>query len=355
MVLRGFAFAALFFLLAPRSWAQEAFGGGLQQRPAIKQEAAAVGSAWLDLRQDTTANTPQTAPAWVESVGMIPMPASPGVAQRTIFRIRVSRPRADYQMMLFRLFFDDKAAQRPTITAWDESGTHVLHSHELGSGVDLPSSDSVLLPMIGVSCIDVEVAGDGKSVRGAFLDWMTSRKVAHPLAAEPNDIIPQPFAAGAPLHAPEQDVETFGTVTATLAPEAIRIGASVQQGAAFQFGLQTQPLMALVTFEVSAARVDSPPQVFLNGENLGSVSLTLPELADPGYQGEQERLVDPMRFRYTGWLRAQKLVPAASLRVGTNDLVVIGGPGTPASAIRVTQIQLKYLWDKSDYLLQTDR
>jgi hypothetical protein len=59
-----------------------------------------------------------------------------------------------------------------------------------------------------------------------------------------------------------------------------------------------------------------------------------------------------MHFQYTGWLRAQKLVPATSLKVGTNDVLVVGGAGTVASAIRATQIQLKYLWDKSDYLLR---
>ena len=62
-----------------------------------------------------------------------------------------------------------------------------------------------------------------------------------------------------------------------------------------------------------------------------------------------------MRFQYTGWLRAQKLIPISSLKVGNNDLIIVAGPGTPASAIRATQVQLKYLWDKSDYQLQTDR
>ena len=62
-----------------------------------------------------------------------------------------------------------------------------------------------------------------------------------------------------------------------------------------------------------------------------------------------------MRFQYTGWLRAQKLLPASSFKVGNNDLIIVSGPDTPASAIRATQVQLKYLWDKSDYQLQTDR
>ena len=60
-----------------------------------------------------------------------------------------------------------------------------------------------------------------------------------------------------------------------------------------------------------------------------------------------------MHFNYTGWLRAQKIVPATVLKVGANDLAVANGAGTGPSAIRATQIQLKYIWDKSDYLLRT--
>ena len=85
----------------------------------------------------------------------------------------------------------------------------------------------------------------------------------------------------------------------------------------------------------------------------GQLRLTLPDLADPGYRGESEPLTTEMHFNYTGWLRAQKIVPATVLKVGANDLVVINGAGTGASAIRATQVQLKYIWDKSDYLLRT--
>jgi hypothetical protein len=60
-----------------------------------------------------------------------------------------------------------------------------------------------------------------------------------------------------------------------------------------------------------------------------------------------------MHFNYTGWLRAQKIVPATVLKVGANDLVVTNAAGTSVCAIRATQVQLKYIWDKSDYLLRT--
>ena len=146
----------------------------------------------------------------------------------------------------------------------------------------------------------------------------------------------------------------FGTVTATLANEAVGLGTGVTEGAAFQFGLETQPLIALLSFEVAAPNIDSPPEVFLNGEAIGPVTLTLPDLADPAYRGENSPLLRQMRFQYTGWLRAQKLLPANNLKVGNNDLIIVSGPNTPSSAIRATQIQLKYLWEKSDYGLQVD-
>jgi len=325
--------------------------GGLPETAttaAVKAE-----SAWLDLRQTAASNSkPQAAPSWVESVTLVAAETKEGVAPKTIFRIRLARPGPDFQVLMFRLFFDDNPEQHPNLVAWDESGSQVIQSGPLGVGISLPTSENVIIPMNGSSTIDVEVPGDGKSVRGAYLDWMARSEVLHPINAEHRDLVPEPFAATAPLRAPAQDLEMFGTVTATLATETIRIGASISQGAAFEFGLETQPLAALLTFEVASPNIDAPPEVFVNGENAGAVTFTLPDLADPGYRGENASLVRQMRFQYTGWLRAQKLLPASSLRVGTNDILVIGGPGTPASAIRATQIQLKYLWDKSDYRLE---
>jgi hypothetical protein len=212
-----------------------------------------------------------------------------------------------------------------------------------------------MIPMVGVSTIDVEVPGDGASVRGAYLDWMAQAEVLHPQSAEHRDLIPEPFSAMTPLHPATQDTERFGTVTASLADEAIRIGPSVSHGAAFQFGLESPPLVALITFEVASPNIASPPVVYVNGENLGPASVTLPDLADPAYRGQTASLLRGMRFQYTGWLRAQKLVLASNLKAGTNDVLILSGEGTSSSAIRATQIQLKYLWDKTDYQLETVR
>jgi hypothetical protein len=346
-------FFALFFGAVSRVYAQEAFSDALHPLIETTPDQEVTENAWLDLRQNAPQNSrQQEAPAWVEAVTLSPAEPAADTLTKSVFRIRVARPSPDYQVLFVRLFFDDKPGQQPELIAWDESGTNVMRSGALGLGIDLPSSDSVMIPMTGASSIDIEVPGDGKTVRAAYLDWMASSEVVHPVNADRREVIPEPFSSMPPLSSPSQDVENFGTVTATLAADTIRIGPDIQQSAAFQFGIEAQPLAALLTFEVASPRVDAPPVVYLNGQDLGSVSLVLPELADPGYRGQMEPLLKQMYFQYTGWLRAQKIVPIASLRVGTNDLIVVNGAGSSNSAIRGTQIQLKYLWDKSDYLLK---
>src|SRR5438094_6177696 len=345
---------AIFLAVVCRVCAQEALTDAL---PATADAIAqpVPSSAWLDLRQTMSRNSKtQDAPAWVEALTLLPGELTEGgMASKSVFRIRVTQPGPDYQVLFFRLFFDDKPNQQPELVAWDESGTHILRSGTLGVGMNLPSSDSVIIPMTDASAIDIEVPGDGKTIRGAYLDWMTSSQVVHAVNAEHRDVIPVPFSSVPALHAPPEDVENFGTVTATLAADPIRIDSQTQEDAVFQFPVKAQPLTALLTFEIVNPRVDSPPEVYLNGQDIGPVSLTLPDLADPGYRGEVEALTPQMHFHYTGWLRAQKIIPATILKVGANDLVVAGGTDTGSSAIRATQVQLKYIWDKSDYLLRT--
>src|SRR5213596_1254445 len=223
------ALFAIFFAAVCRVYAQEALSDALPS-PAEINAQPFPESAWLDLRQNASRNSKtQNTPAWVEALTLLPGQATEsGSMAKSIFRIRVTQPGPDYQVLFFRLFFDDKPNQQPELIAWDESGTHILRSGSLGAGMNLPSSDSVLIPMTGASAIDIEVPGDGKTIRAAYLDWMTASEVVHPVNAEHRDVIPEPFSSLPPLHSPEQDLEHFGTVTATLASEAIRLGSDMQ-------------------------------------------------------------------------------------------------------------------------------
>src|SRR5437764_6174914 len=345
---------AIFLAAVCRVSAQEALTDALPA-PAAAIAQPLPSSAWLDLRQTMSRNSKsQEAPAWVEALTLLPGELTEGgSASKSIFRIRVTQPGPDYKILFFRLFFDDKPNQQPELVAWDESGSHILRSGTLGAGMNLPSSDSILIPMTGASAIDIEVPGDGKTIRAAYFDWRTASEVVDPVKADHPIVSPKPFSVVPPLHSPPEDVENFGTVTATLAAEAIQLDARKQQNAVFQFPIEAQPLTALLSFEIANPRIDAPPELYLNCQDIGPVALTLPDLADPGYRGQSEPLTTGMHFNYTGWLRDQKIVPATVLNVGANDLVVTNAAGTSVSAIRATQVPLRYIWDKSDYLLRT--
>jgi len=317
--------------------------------------APVSGNTWIDLRQNAKPGAVQSVPDWVEAVTFIPADAQTNAAATSVFRIRLARPGGRASVLFFRLFFNDQTSARPQIVAWDESGSQLLRSGPLGTGIDLESSESVMIPMRGITTIDVEVPGDGNSVRGAYLEWMSSSEMVHPPSAGSQDVVPEPFAATLALRPPAQDSEEFGTVTASLSADLIRIGSTSSEAVVFEFGLESQPLLALVTFEIASPRIDSPPEVIANGENVGPASLVMPGLSDPGYRGEMHAIVSQMQFQYTGWLRAQKIVPASTLHAGTNNVAIINGRSAATAVIRATQIQLKYLWDKSDYILKPDR
>lgn len=344
-------------ILASRTlFAQEAVHGAsvYGQTPADAIVAPVSGNAWIDLRQNAKPGSVQHVSKWVEAVTFTPGDTQTEPAAHSVFRIRLARPSGHSAILFFRLFFNDQTAAKPEIVAWDESGSQVLRSGPLGTGIDLESSESVMIPMHGATTVDVEVPGDGNSIRGAYLEWMISSEVAHTASVGSQDAVPQPFATTLPLHAPTEDSEEFGTVTASLSTDMIRIGPTPEQSALFEFGIESQPLLALITFEIANPRIDSPPEVIANGQNIGAVSLIMPGLADPGYRGEMHRMVDQMQFQYTGWLRVQKIVPASALHSGTNNIAIVNGPDAAAAVIRATQVQLKYLWDKSDYILKPD-
>ncbi len=234
--------------------------------------AAAPDSAWLDLRQiESSRSTTQAAPPWVESVSFAATPTKPEAPAHSTFRIRITRPNDDCQILLFRLFFDDNPKEQPELIAWDESGSQVLHSGALGEGTGLPTSVSTIVPMIGVTAIDLEVPGDGSSVRGAYLDWMKTTTVMHPIHAEHRELMPEQFEAAAPLRPQAQDSELYGTVTAPLAQGTIPLGASVKDSASFQFDIESKPLVAMLSFELASPEIDAAPEIYVNGADVGVV------------------------------------------------------------------------------------
>ena len=139
--------------------AQEAVNGASVngQTPADSIVAPVSGNAWIDLRQNAKPGAVQNVPNWVEAVTFSPADTQTDPAALSVFRIRLARPSGHSAILFFRLFFNDQTTTRPEIVAWDESGSQVLRSGPLGAGIDFESSESVMIPMHGVTSVDVEV------------------------------------------------------------------------------------------------------------------------------------------------------------------------------------------------------
>ena len=121
--------------------------------------------------------------------------------------------------------------------------------------------------------------------------------------------------------------------------------------ATFEFQLEHQPLVAVISYEILAGSLGAAPLITVNQRPQGTSDMHLPDLADPGYQGEQSEASNRMAFRYTGWIHAQKVVPGEMLSAGLNGVTVSLSEGSGSVAIRSLQIHLKYNWEKLDYIL----
>ncbi len=216
--------------------------------------------------------------------------------------------------------------------------------------------------MTGVNYLEITVPGDGRGVRGAFLAWLETRSVQQPVdfPIAGRSGAWESFRIAAPVDAERQDEHRFGVVTAVVQKDPIKLGgrAPAQSGGGrlarsveIEFELERAPLVAMLNFEVLNATGGAAPKLALNGRDLGRAEFLLPHLADPGFRGQAREGAPELAWQYTGWVRAQKLVPASCLQAGVNKLLVSLSEENDPAAVRAVEIQLKYQWEKFDYTL----
>jgi hypothetical protein len=313
-------------------------------------------SAWIDLRPMAAESTPQAVPAWVESLEFLSADDVPKVGlgadqgPHIIHRIRLNAPQGA-DALLVRLYFDDYPNSGPIVSAWNELGNRLWSSQRLGEGTTLGNAKSVSVPASGLDYIEIEVPGDGSTLRSAYLNWMGREQVLSPIDERQQRTVIEPFRPSPPP-APSvaaDDVYQHGVVRASLNPDTTWVNRPAGVGLPIDFMLEKSPLVALVTFEVLGLDAEVTPELLVNGRSLGPVHVALPDLADPGYRGELKSNSPTIAFRYSGWLRAQKLVPTLLLGTGGNRIELRLPADAGPAAVRAVEIQLKYAWDKFDY------
>jgi hypothetical protein len=272
---------------------------------------------------------------------------------RSLFRIHLAHPAAATDDLQVRVFFDDRVGgPRPRVTAWDELGNELMRSRPLGQGLGLPSSATLTVPMTGVNYLEIEAAEDGTQVRGVFLTWLDRTEVRQPADFAAAGTVREPFQIlSSTRRRTRGDSYLYGVVTASLQKSPLVLGATQAPAAGFEFPLDRVPMVAVLTYQVLGTDIAAPPLVRVNGHDPEAATLFLPDLADPGYQGNARENDSLLSFRYTGWLRAQKVIPGEWLTAGLNTVTLELSNGSEAVAVRSVEVQLKYNWDRFDYVL----
>jgi len=313
-----------------------------------QQQEPTPFTAWIDFRQLANGQALTSLPIWLAGVTTNQQTDASG-AVTTAFQITLRQMPGLDQKRLLRIFFDDRAGAAPTVVGLDGGGVQKFSRGPLGQGLDLPNSDSVVFSTDGIAMVEIVVPGDGRSVRGAFLATLQSHPMMRALDfAPPGDLI-DVFERGAALQTPANDLSLYGRVKATLDNGTVKISNGQPSSFTWEFELQALPLLSLINLEVLAADPQAPLELTLNDQPLGTITVSWPDLADPGYLGLVRPLETGMHFRYAGWLRAQKIIPGSALQTGLNRLVLQLPAGTSPVAVRNLELLLKHNWKNLDY------
>lgn len=314
--------------------------------PAVQAQEVRVQTtpftAWLDFAALNQPDPKRPSwPIWLESVEIIP--ANPDeAAPKTVIRIRLRSFAGLSDELMVRLFFTDETETAPVISAWAELGNNVLPRRKLGSGIGLPTSETVIVTTKEADYLEIEMPGDGSTLQSALLTSLRKAETRHALDFHAPAALSDPFEAAPHAHPAVQDAFLFGRVKATLDDAPLRLSGADGNAGLFEFELEAQPLLAVLTFEVLNVDVANPPEVLVNQRPFGPATLLLPDLADPGFRGTVHPAERDLRFRYVGWIRCQKLIPGSFLRAGENAVLLQTADATGSVAVRSVEVQLKY-------------
>ena len=324
------------------------FAAGAQEL----QEQPTPFSAWVDFQTIGPIHGPKQAlPIWLESVQRTAQPSNTNAPVKTTFRIRLRRMGSLNERLQMRLFFDDLENASPVISGWSETGEKRFLSQPLGSGLNLATSESLILSAEALDYVDISVPGNGSNVRGAFLATLKRVETLHAIDfAEPAELN-DAFANLPASQLSPADTFLFGRVKAGIEAGAITLTPAEAPSIAWQIELDAIPLLAVVTFEILDVDPLHPPEWIINGTPLGGAAIHLPDLADPAYQAVVRTGEPKPRFQYNGWLRGQQAIPSSMLRAGLNKLVLRLDGKSNKLAVRAVEMQLKHHWQNLDYKL----
>lgn len=299
-------------------------------------------SAWIDLEALAAPNPPKLSlPIWLGTITRNVVPDVFGKPARTVFRLPFRRFGDLNDHVLLRVFFDDVKGLAPTVTGTSLAGVQRFLHGPFGAGLDLPSSETVAVPMDGIDVLEIEAPRDGRNLRGVFVTTLKQSEAWHALDFTPDSGLFDPFKNAPATEPLTDDLALYGRIRATIDPGIMKLTPRTAESGSWEFELGTPPLLAVITFDILNVDALAAPEISVNGIALGAVSIQLPDLADPAYLPIIRARDIDVRFRYTGWLRCQKALPASTLASGLNKIIIQLSNESGPVAVRAVELQLK--------------
>ena len=299
-------------------------------------------STWLDLEALAEPNPPRLSlPIWLGTITRTVVPDVVGRATTTYFRLPIRRFGDLNENVLLRVFYEDVRGLAPSVTGKTSAGVALFVHGPFGAGLDLPNSETIAIPMAGIDYLEIEVPGDGRNIRGAFVSTLKEAQAWHALDFQPASSLVDPFQNAPAVQPTDDDLYLYGRLRAAIDPGVMKLTPQTTPIGTWEFELAALPLLSVVTFEILNVDALAAPDLTVNGQPLGAVAIHLPDLADPGYEGHVRARDTEVRFRYTGWLRCQKAVPASLLAVGLNKIAIRLSNDSGPVAVRAVELQLK--------------
>lgn len=225
-----------------------------------------------------------------------------------------------------------------------QGGSRQLICANLFENISLPNQRTILInrPTLGgPGKLILQSSSNVLNIKRVRLDW------ARPGVVRMFDLMPNGalITAGGKMYGPEEvdgspitpvaDRWEGRILTTSVTENAERI----EQGVAYPVSITKPVRRVRVEVLVNGLPFGNSLKLWLNGEQIGSLAMEIPELGDPGYFHSRTA-----GDHYTGWRKGVFLLTANQIKKGDNVFQFQGPAKTPL-AIRDFLLQIQYASD----------
>jgi hypothetical protein len=225
-----------------------------------------------------------------------------------------------------------------------QGGSRQLICANLFENISLPNQRTILInrPTLGgPGKLILQSSSNVLNIKRVRLDW------ARPGVVRMFDLMPNGalITAGGKIYGPEEvdgspitpvaDRWEGRILTTSVTENAERI----EQGVAYPVSITKPVRRVRVEVLVNGLPFGNSVKLWLNGEQVGSLAMEIPELGDPGYFHSRAA-----GDHYTGWRKGVFLLTANQIKKGDNVFQFQGPAKTPL-AIRDFLLQIQYASD----------